>query len=92
MRGLINEKEANKVRKIDKTLKIAKVIFKRLVDLMKIVLIVGIIVAINVVSTKITNILRELTFQEMKIGIFSIISFFILFQYLRSCEEVKGVK
>lgn len=88
-RGLVNEKKAKEFRKIDKFIAVSKVVIHRITDILKVVLIVAIIVAINTISIKLTNILQSLDFTQMRVGIFTIISFFILFEYLKSSEEIK---
>lgn len=91
-RGLINEKKAKQVRRIDKTLKVAKVVVKRVLKFTKIALIIALLYFLNQVSIKITKFIMELDFQTMRTCVFSVITIFILFNYLKTCEEIKGVE
>lgn len=90
-RGLISETKAKKIRKIDKAVKVAKVVVKKVVSILKIALIIALVYFLNVIAGKVARFVMELDFQTMKLTIFSIITIYILFNYLKVCEEVKGV-
>lgn len=66
-----------------------KVGFKRVKEILKIALFIVMIVLINQISNRATNIIQQMSFDEMKIVVFTFITTFVLYIYLKSCEEIK---
>lgn len=91
MKSLIIQKDAEKINKRSRTGAIAKVTSKRIKVVLKIGIFISMIIAINVISNKLTNLAVQLTYTQIKIMIFTSIVTFILYIYLKSCEEVKQI-
>lgn len=68
-----------------------KVGFRRIKEILKIALFIAMSVLINQISNKATNFIQQMTFEQMKIIIFTFITTFVLYVYLKSCEEVKQI-
>lgn len=68
-----------------------KVGFRRIKEILKIALFITMIVIINVISNRATNIIQQMSFDQMKIVVFTFMTTFVLYVYLKSCEEVKQI-
>lgn len=89
------KKEFEKEEKIVKTSRTGariKVSFRRIKEILKIVLFIMMIVIINLISNRATNFIQQMTFEQMKIVVFTFITTTVLYVYLKSCEEVKELK
>lgn len=88
------KKEAEKEEKIVKTSRTGariKVSFRRIKEILKIALFISMVIIINLISNKATNFIQQMTFEQMKIIVFTFITTFVLYVYLKSCEEVKQI-
>ena len=68
-----------------------KVGFKRIKEILKIALFILMIVLINQISNRATNIIQQMSFDQIKIVVFTFLTTFVLYVYLKSCEEVKQI-
>lgn len=68
-----------------------KVSFRRIKEILKIALFIMMIVIINLISNRATNIIQQMSFDQMKIVVFTFMTTFVLYVYLKSCEEVKQI-
>lgn len=69
-----------------------KVSFRRIKEILKIALFISMVIIINLISNKATNFIQQMTFEQMKIVVFTFITTAVLYIYLKSCEEVKDLK
>lgn len=68
------------------------VIFRRIEEILKVVLIVAIIIAINEISNRVTNfVVNNMTFSQIKLCFFVAILIFVMYFYLKSCAEIKKI-
>lgn len=69
------------------------VIFRRIEEILKVVLIVAIIIAINELSNRITKfVLDSMSFSQLKLCFFVSILVFVMYMYIKSCAEIKQIE